>query len=189
MTVEPLKLSFDQKTFDAYCKKIGKMQWSPIGVTLHTTFNPSLAKVDGYLNSKKYTEEQLVDNWWQTYKKNRWYSGPHIFAFRDKIVLGTPLTLRGTHSPSYNKNRFGLELVGDYTKEKLPDTIRSNAVHAFATIYKYILKKKPDVKNFTYHGEDPKTSHSLCPGKMVGKKEQWVEEIIEVMKMKWRAGA
>lgn len=181
MTVEPLKLGFDQAGFAEYCKKQGPMKWTPIGVTLHTTFLPNLAKVDEYLASKKWTQAQLVDNWWQTYKKNRWYSGPHLFAFRDRVVVGTPLTLRGTHSPSFNKNRFGLELVGDYTKETLPPDIRANAVNAIACLYKFVIKAAPTAANFTYHGEDPRTSHKSCPGKMVGPKAAWLKEITAAM--------
>lgn len=181
MTIEPLKLGFDQAEFAAYCQKQKEFTWSPIGVTLHTTFLPSLAKVDDYLASKKWTQAQLVDNWWVTYKKNKWASGPHLFAFRDKVIVGTPLTMRGTHSPSFNRNRYGLELVGDYTKETLPPDIRANAVNAIASLYKFIIKTKPSAESFVYHGEDPRTTHKSCPGKMVGTKAEWLTEIIAQM--------
>lgn len=176
MTVPALKLGFTKEEFTAYCQSLGKMTWNPVAVTLHNTYLPNLKMVDDYITSKRYTPGQLIDNWWQSYIRMKWSAGPHLFIFRDKIYVATPLTMRGTHSPSFNKDHYGVELVGDYDKEILPDSIRDLAEHAIAVLYKEIGTKASD-KNFHFHGEDPRTTHKGCPGKNVGKKSDWILNI------------
>lgn len=176
MTVAPLKLAFTPEEFTAYVHGLGRMEWNPSAVTIHNTFAPNLAQVDGYLAAQKWTESQLIDNWWQSYIKMGWYSGPHLFIFRDKIWVATPLTLRGTHSPSFNKSHFGIEMIGDYSKEILPDSIRKLAVHGAAVLLNKI-GVPAESKSVAFHGEDPRTTHKGCPGKNVGSKEQWISAI------------
>lgn len=176
MTVNPLKLGFDQAGFDAYVRGLGAMQWNPIGITLHNTFFPNLQMVDDYLASGKYSEGQLVENWWTNYRRMGWFGGPHLFIFRDKIQVANPLTMHGTHSPSFNKDRFGIEMIGDYDKETMPDTIRSNSIHAAACLL-HKIGKPANEKTIVFHGEDPRTTHKHCPGHNVGTKGSWITAI------------
>lgn len=179
MTIAPLKLGFTQPEFAEYVKSVaGKYSsFKPIGCVLHNTYLPNLAKVDYYLNNNKWTQAQLVDNWWQSYIRMGWYSGPHLFIFRDKIFVGCPLWERGTHSPSYNSSYFGIEMIGDYSTEILPDDIKSNATFAIASLFKFKIKMPAKAWTFRYHGEDPRTSHKGCPGKNVGLKTDWITNI------------
>jgi len=180
MTQNPLKLGFTPQEFSTYIRKIHPQKFSNgtsiEGAVLHNTFMPDLKMVNGYLDSKKWTAEQLIDNWWVSYRKQGWQSGPHIFVFPHKIYVATPLTDRGTHSPSFNKAQWGLEMVGDYSHETLPKEMRDMGVHVFAEMFKS-LGKNASNGNFHFHGEDPRTSHKHCPGVNVGPKSQWIADI------------
>ncbi len=179
MTIDPLKKGYTPEEFTAYMdkEKPKKFGTTPIvGVTLHNTWMPDLKRVQGYLNSKKWTPEQLIDNWWVSYRKMKWYSGPHIFIFPEKIYVATPLNVRGTHSPSYNKNYWGIEIIGNYDTEILPPQMRKLAVHTAATMFKTLGVTATNI-NFRFHGEDPKTTHKNCPGKNIAPKSKWIEEI------------
>ena len=176
MTIAPLKLGFTPEAFTAYVKTLGRLEWPAKAVTIHNTFMPNLKMVDDYIAAKKWTPEQLIENWWTMYRQKGWYSGPHIFVFRDKIYVASPLTLRGTHSPSFNKDHFGIELLGDYSKEILPDSIRSMGAHAAAVLLNKI-GAHANMKTVKFHGDDPKTTHRGCPGKNVGTKADWIAAI------------
>ncbi|HEY9657377.1 MAG TPA: hypothetical protein V6C65_02850, partial [Allocoleopsis sp.] len=66
MTIAPLKKEFTPEEFQKYCDEFAKTKrdWKAKGVVLHNTAVPNLAKVQGYLESKKWTFPQLIDNWW-----------------------------------------------------------------------------------------------------------------------------
>jgi len=182
MTNNPIKKGFTSVEFTKYVADLKPVKFldtgTPIeGMTLHNTWMPDLKRVKGYLDSKKWTAEQLIDNWWVSYRKMKWRSGPHIFIFPNgKIYVATALTERGTHSPSYNRARFGIEVIGNYDTEILPDDMRQLTIHCFATLYK-ALGMRATEKNFAFHGEDPKTSHRGCPGKNIGTKAKWISDI------------
>lgn len=182
MTNTPLKLSFTPAEFAVYVEKLKPSKFIDTGVpiegaTLHNTWMPDLKRVQGYLDTKKWTAEQLIDNWWVSYRKMKWRSGPHIFIFPNgKIYVATDLLMRGTHSPSYNRARWGIEIIGDYDKEILPDDMRALTIHAFAVLF-FALGIKATANNFAFHGEDPKTSHKACPGKNIGTKTKWISDI------------
>ena len=158
MTIAPLKIGFTPDEFTAYVKKLGRLEWPVNHFQVW------------------HVPEQLIENWWTMYRQKGWYSGPHIFVFRDKIYVATPLTLRGTHSPSFNKDHFGIELLGDYSKEILPDSIRSMGVHTAAVLLNKI-GAHATMKTVKFHGDDPKTTHRGCPGKNVGTKADWIAAI------------
>ena len=183
MTVAPLKVGFTPSDFQHYCETDLPQQmsaWRPRGATLHNTFNPTLRQVEHYIVSNKWTFDQLIENWWTRYRKLKWFSGPHLFIMPDRIWVATPLWIRGTHSPSWNATHWGIELVGDYDTEKLPDSLRDNAVHAMACLYA-MIGHEPNEWNLKFHGEDPRTSHKSCPGKGVHPKIWWERAIEDRM--------
>lgn len=175
MTIAPLKIGFTPEGFTDYLKILPRIEWAK-AVTIHNTYMPNLHMVDNYLATKKWTEAQLIDNWWQNYIRMKWFGGPHLFIFRDKIWVANPLTLHGTHSPSFNRDHFGVEMIGDYDLEILPDSLRHNAVHAMACLLNKIGKHAND-RTVRFHGEDPATTHKHCPGKNVGPKAGWIAAI------------
>lgn len=179
MTINPIKKGYTLEEFKDYIAKTKPTKFDNIpitGITLHNTWMPDLKRVKGYLDSKKWKAEQLIDNWWVSYRKMKWYSGPHLFIFPDKIYVATPLNVRGTHSPSYNKSYWGIEIIGNYDIETLPIEMRKLAVGAAAELFRALGVKASNI-NFRFHGEDPKTTHKACPGKNLAPKSKWIEEI------------
>jgi lysozyme len=176
MTVKPLKLGFTPEEFTSYMKTVKLTDWKPVGVVLHNTAMPTLKMVQNYISSKQWTFEQLIDNWWVRYIKSGWSAGPHLFIMPDKIWVATPLTMRGTHSPSYNSTYWGIEMIGDFETELCPPETRANTVHALKEMYK-LIGVVPNDKNFHFHGEDPRSTHHGCPGKNVHPKSGWLAEM------------
>jgi len=103
-----------------------------------------------------------------------------LFVDDKQIWAFTPLTVSGTHSPSWNKVALGIEMLGDYEKEAFDSgrglNVRKNAVAAIATL-SAILGLDPGTMRL--HREDPLTTHA-CPGKNVRKLEviQEVQDLI-----------
>jgi len=110
----------------------------------------------------------------------KWPAGPHLFVDDKQIWVFTPLTVSGTHSPSWNKLALGMEMLGDYDKEAFDSgrglKVRKNTVPALATL-SAILGIDPHTMRL--HREDPLTTHA-CPGKNVRKLEviQEVQDLI-----------
>ena len=177
--MELLKQGYTQDEFKSYVESVvaGRMgAWRPRGCVLHNTWAPRLSQWPGIVNGKPISEAQRIDNMSVRWKRNGWSSGPHLFVAPDRVWTATPLWSRGTHSPSYNATHWGIELVGEYDTEILPDTLRDNAVHAMACLYA-MLGHLPSPQNFRFHGEDPRTSHKGCPGKAVHPKAWWDQAI------------
>ena len=150
--------------------------WRPRGCVLHNTWAPKLSQWPGIVNGKPITEAQRIDNMAVRWKKLGWRSGPHLFIAPDRIWTATPLWQRGTHAPSFNATHWGIELVGEYDTEILPDSLRDNAVQAMAFLYA-MLGHAPTSESFRFHGEDPRTAHKGCPGRAVHPKSWWMEAI------------
>jgi hypothetical protein len=185
VTIEPIKQKVSYEELKEILKT-AKWEWKPNGVVLHNTWLPDLAMVQDYLagtnkNGKnpklrKYSEGQLIDNWWVSYKRNKWFSGPHLFIFPTGIWIASPLHIRGTHSPSFNKTRFGVEMIGEYDKEVLPESIKTYTAQALKALLDH-MKLEPTEQTLKFHGEDPRTSHKGCPGKNARNKKMWLDLI------------
>ncbi len=139
----------------------------PRGIVLHNTAAPTLAQ---WAEAGPNHDARIrnLRSWYE--KTQRWKGGPHWFVSRDWInEFDGPLE-HGTHSPSFNKSHFGIEMVGDFEKEAF-DTgdgakVRDNAVFLMA-----VLCRKfgwDPAKVIILHKEDPATTHD-CPGKNVHK--------------------
>lgn len=191
MTIEPIKQKVTEAELRQVLSKIPKGVpfkggQKPQGVILHNTWLPDLAMVEDYLagtnkngkNPKKrvWSEGQLIDNWWVSYKRMKWYSGPHLFIYPTGIWIATPLDTRGTHSPSYNSTRYGVEMIGEYDKEVLPESIKNYTVQALKALFDH-MGIPANSQTLKFHGEDPKTSHKGCPGKNVRDKDMWLKLI------------
>lgn len=181
--MELLKQGYGRAEFRRYvengvAKEMGV--WRPRGCVLHNTWAPSLKTWNEDKTVRHIDEPQRIENMAVRWKKNGWRSGPHLFIDQEEIWTATPLWMRGTHSPSWNATHWGIELVGEYDTEKLPDSLRDNAVHAMACLY-VMLGHEPTSQNFKFHGEDPRTSHKGCPGRNVYPKEWWEAAIEKMM--------
>jgi hypothetical protein len=168
-------LSYSQEKFDDYCHTLKWDAWRPTLIVLHNTASPSLSQRPNGLNA------QHIKNLETFYRdKQKWKAGPHLFIDDKQIWAFTPLTVSGTHSPSWNKLAIGIEMLGDFEKEAFDSgrglRVRKNAIAAMATLCA-ILGLDPQTTKL--HREDPLTTHA-CPGKNVRKLEiiQEVQDLI-----------
>jgi hypothetical protein len=166
---------FSSGEFDEYCQHLQWTSWRPSFVVLHNTGSPTLAQRPEGLT------EQHIKNL-ETYYRDHmgWRAGPHLFVDDRQIWVFTPLTVSGTHSPSWNKVSLGVEMVGDYESEAFDSgrgaAVRKNAVAALATLHAVLGLDSHTLK---LHREDPLTTHA-CPGQHVHKLDiiQGVHDLI-----------
>lgn len=137
--------------------------WRPTHVCIHHCAAPSLAQRPGgflpqhMLNLKSY------------YEGLGWKSGPHIFTDEDQAWMFTPLTQRGVHAVSFNRDSWGIEMLGDYDVEDPWSGRGLRVLTMTARVTAALLRKlKKDVGAIRFHREDPKTRKS-CPGRKVDK--------------------
>lgn len=168
-------LNFSADDFDSYCHSLQWTAWRPSFVVLHNTAVPSLAQRPNGLT------RQHILNLESFYRDTqKWSAGPHLFVDDRQIWVFTPLTVSGVHSPSWNKNALGVEMLGDYATEKFDSgrglAVRNNAVAAIASL-SAVLGLDPDTMRL--HKEDPNTTHK-CPGKNVNK-ARFIQAVKDLM--------
>jgi hypothetical protein len=167
--------AFSPADFDTYCHGLQWSAWRPSFVVVHNTQIPSLAQ-----RANGLTKQHILDLEAFYRDTQKWKGGPHLFVDDKQIWVFTPLTVSGTHSPSWNKVALGVEMLGDFEKEPFDAgrglKVRRNAVSAVATLCG-ILGLDP--QTIRLHREDPLTTHA-CPGKNVRKLEiiQEVQDLL-----------
>ena len=167
--------SFSPDDFDSYCHGLQWTAWRPSFIVLHNTATPSLAQ------RPKGLTRQHIQNLEVFYRDTqKWKAGPHLFIDDKQIWVFTPLTVSGTHSPSWNKVALGIEMLGDYEKEAFASgrglQVRQNTVAALATLCAIL---GIDINTMRLHREDPLTTHA-CPGKNVRKLEV-IQEVQDML--------
>lgn len=167
--------NFSPDEFDTYCHELQWNAWRPTFIVLHNTAIPSLAQRPSGL-----TKQHILGL--ETFYRDtqKWKGGPHLFVDDKQIWVFTPLTVSGTHSPSWNKLALGIEMLGNYETEAFDSSrglkVRKNAIAAIATL-SAILGLDPFTLKL--HREDPLTTHA-CPGKNVRKLEV-IQEVHDLM--------
>lgn len=159
-------------TRDAFVKRMDSLNWTgsfqPKGIILHNTAAPTLAQ---WAESGAAHDARL-QNLKSYYQGLGWHAGPHWFVSRDFINEFMKPTVTGVHSPSYNSTHFGIEMVGDYSKEAFNSgdgaKVRDNAIFLMAYLCRRFGWNPAGV--IKLHKEDPKTTHD-CPGKLVVKSD------------------
>ena len=166
---------FSPKEFNDYCQKLQWTAWRPSFIVLHNTAIPSL------LQRPKGLTLQHIKSLEIFYRDTqKWKAGPHLFIDDIQIWIFTPLTVSGTHSPSWNSIALGIEMLGDFEKESFSSgrglKVRENAVSAMATLCAVLGFDPQTIK---LHREDQLTTHA-CPGKNVRKLEiiQEVQDVV-----------
>ncbi len=159
-------LGFGAREFDSYCHSLRWDGWRPSFIVLHNTAVPSLAqRPNGFTHQHMLSLESFYRD------TQKWSAGPHLFVDDRQIWVFTPLTLSGTHSPSWNKATIGIEMLGNYETEEFDSgrgaAVRDNAVAAMASL-SAVLGLDPTTMRL--HKEDPGTTHD-CPGKHVDKRD------------------
>jgi hypothetical protein len=160
---------FSCDDFDDYVSGLSLLSWRPQFVVLHNTALPTLAQWHSAPGSTRMANLE-------TYYRdtNKWSAGPHLFIADDLIWVFTPLTVSGVHSPSWNSISWGVELVGDFSKEEFVSPQKTNAVRALAALHS---AAGIDPRTLRLHREDPKTTHLGCPGPNVAKESVIAETL------------
>jgi hypothetical protein len=166
--------------------------FKPLFVVHHNTAEPTRILWDTWrTRATPITDVQWLHNLAAFYQGKGWQAGPHLFVVPDGICVFTPLTHRGTHSPSWNYCSWGVEMVGDYDKEPYQDDLNETVTAASAILHHYAgLSPLPYVlgrRGLHFHKEDPRTTHSDCPGKNVVKAD-FVEAVMAKLERMDKAG-
>lgn len=154
---------FSPDDFSGYVSHLAFSAWRPQFVVVHNTGSPTLAqRPNGFTN-------QHIQNLVSFYRDQQgWSAGPHCFVDQNGIWVFTPLTTPGVHSPSWNSISWGVETLGDYTKEVFEDPVRSNLIACLATLH---IAVGLEIQTLHFHKEDPRTTHRDCPGDHIDKEK------------------
>jgi hypothetical protein len=157
---------FRPSEFEVYLKTITFTDFRPEFVTLHHTGAPSLAT-----RPEGLTDQHLQNllNYYQN--QLGWSGAPHLFVDdrEDGIIVFQRLDKRGVHAVSFNRNSWGIELLGEYDSEEFNSgrgaKVRDNSVKAIALLNKCIAATPESLR---FHRDDPQTNKT-CPGLKVQK--------------------
>jgi len=152
--------------------------WRPRGVVLHCTAQPDLKTWDEDKPKRGIDEVQRIANMMPRWANAGFKASPHLFIDREEIWTATPLWRKGTHAKSFNATYWGIEIVGDFTRETLSDGQRDLVVTAAAALYA-MIGHEPTPQNLKYHREEPR-AFKPCPGN-IGPKEWWDKAIEQRM--------
>ncbi len=178
-------LGFQPDTIHNYFQQVVKpnMLWRPVGVVLHNTEYPTIKDWPGSVDGQPVTAMERLRLFKHYYAVIRgWPSGPHCFIDTKRVWIFSPPWKPGTGSPSWDADHFQVELVGDYAKEMLPDTVRGAAISTIAAMFA-VIGKEPTLQTFRYHKEDKRSRHKRCPGANVGNKDRWIKEVVYQMEL------
>lgn len=156
--------------FARYLAELKFGAWVPELIVVHHCGAPSLAqRPQGFI-------PQHMQNLKSFYEGKGWSAGPHLFIDDHAAWLFSPMTARGVHAVSFNRNSIGIEMLGDYDSED-PTTGRGLAVvRLTAKVVKLLMRKLgKDTSCIRFHRDDPKTTKS-CPGKKITK-EWFLEQV------------
>lgn len=166
---------FSDDEFDAYVAGLSLSRWRPDFIVLHNTAVPSLEqRPNGFT-------PQHIQNLYGFYVGKGWSGCPHLFVDQHGIWVLNPLTRRGVHSPSWNAVSWGVEMLGEYGREPFDAgpgaLVRDHAISALASLCR---KLGLDPDGIRFHKEDPKTTHTTCPGRNV-RKDQVTDAVAQAM--------
>ncbi len=155
---------FSASEFPAYLETV-KPGWSPTLIVVHHCAAPSLAQ-----RPNGFTSQHML-NLQDFYEDKGWSAGPHLFTDEDQIWTFSPLSARGVHAVSFNRNGIGIEMLGDYDTE---DPWTGRGLQVLTTTCRAIkaLQKKfgiPDT-GIRFHRDDPRTNKT-CPGRKIQKQQ------------------
>ena len=159
---------------DQFAQYVGTLQfkiWRPQFIVVHNTSEPDRATWDGWQRrNPPITDEIWARNLESYYRDTQHWSGcPHLVVTPAGILAMNPLTMPGTHSPSWNSISWGVETVGEFETDPFTGTIKDNLIAALAILHAAAglspLPYERGVRGLHFHKEDPKTDHKKCPGK------------------------
>jgi hypothetical protein len=152
---------FRPQQFKEYVSTLTFGEWRPQFLVVHNTSSPRLSQWHSTPGERRMRN---LESYYRD--EMHWSAGPHLFVADDLIWVFTPLTTSGVHSPSWNGVAWGIEMVGEYEEEPFSPAVRENTVDALATLH---LSRGMDPDGLRFHKEDPRTTHTSCPGRNVDK--------------------
>lgn len=175
MTFKPIVGKFvDIDGFRAHVDALVFTGWQPAFVVVHNTSEPDLATyADWRAHPERHgnwTPEQWGRNLASYYAGMGWSGGPHAFVCPDGILLFTPFTTPGTHSPAWNSRTWGIETVGEFERETFEGSpSQTNLIAVLGILHARLGLNPADyqfgVRGIHFHKEDPVTTHKSCPGR------------------------
>jgi peptidoglycan hydrolase-like protein with peptidoglycan-binding domain len=177
--------TFSIEQFKLYVENLHFNGWTPKFVVVHNTGSPTKKLYREWeTGPKKVSREQWLKNLTSYYTNKGWRGCPHLFVGYDVISVLNPLTLPGTHTPSWNGFTWGVETVGDFNVEDYDPDTRRNLVAALGILHSRIGLNPQDfklgVRGLHFHKEDKNTTHKDCPGKKLVK-SQLVKDVLNYM--------
>lgn len=161
MSWPALKQAIKPVDFHDYVMALRQGIWKPSLVVLHNTAQPTFA------DWHKTPGQQRMDNLEYYYQKQLgWSGGPHLFVADDYIWTFNDLLQPGVHSPSWNHLSWGVEVVGDYSVEKLTSEVEANIITVLRSLFERAGLTSEALR---MHHEDPLTTHKGCPGQNIVK--------------------
>jgi hypothetical protein len=180
MTFSPIVGKFvDIAGFKAHVDALVFTGWKPGFIVVHNTSEPSLSTYAEWRAHPErhghWTPEQWGRNLAGYYGGMGWSTGPHAFVCPDGVLLFSPFTAPGTHSPAWNSITWGIETVGEFDLDPFEDGSRENLVAVLGILHARLGLNPADyhfgVRGIHFHKEDPKTTHKQCPGRNMVKKD------------------
>lgn len=163
--------SFTPDAFEEYVAEQKFGLWRPRFIVVHNTSAPDTATWQGWQRrNPPITDERWAQNLVGYYRDQmHWQAGPHLFITPKGILIFSPLTGPGTHSPAWNSITWGVETVGEFDRDAFDGPIRDNLVAALAILHAAAglqpLPYELGVRGLHFHKEDPITTHKSCPGR------------------------
>ncbi len=167
--IDPLSASGRGRTLaemQSFIDKLPDTSWAS-GMVLHNTSAPNLAQWTPENRAQRILNLQ---DYFQNVRK--WNSAPHAFVDYDFVWNFTPYTERGTHSPSWNGSKLGIEMVGNFTSggDDASSGRGLQVVRNTAALLAMLHNRYGwDPETIKLHKEDPLTTHD-CPGSDISKK-------------------
>jgi hypothetical protein len=150
--------------FARYVAQLDLSAWKPSLVVVHHTSAPSLAQRPNGL-----TQQHILNLRDYYGKELGWSAGPHLFIDGGNIWVFSPMKRKGVHAVSFNRNSWGIEMLGDFDSED-PWNGRGKKVlemTAYA-IRAMLVKLGKNTDAIRFHRDDPKTKKT-CPGRKIDK--------------------
>lgn len=180
--------SFSANAFEQYVGRLKFNLWRPRFVVVHNTSTPDLAKWNEWQTRKPPIDgPRWAKNLVGYYRDDqKWSAGPHLFVTPAGILVFSPLTGPGVHSPAWNSISWGVEAVGEFNREPFIGPVRDNLIAALAILHAAAgfspLPYQQGVRGLHFHKEDPRTTHKDCPGKNMVKNDLVFDVHNEIMR-------
>lgn len=181
----------------SYIKSLPPIPWAKL-VTWHNTQAPNLVQ---WANTEERDRQAKlvpgitrIKNLESYFKGRGWPSAPHWFVVPSGWWAFTPMSAKGTHSPSWNGTGIGIEMVADFAVETdesgLGAQVKAKTIALTAMLCDKTgimpaeglgpMPLRPSLaRGIRLHKEDPATTHD-CPGKLIAQdKAAMIQAVIE----------